>query len=140
MGYNQVNSNSTNVSHSAKIRTAIDLLLSSDSVGVTEPTVKLTECSPKVEVIMNKEGGGICTKCNTMFKSKPCLTSHLEKCGSLDSLNSPNDSDSPSNDSNSPKSSENSDSPNTNSDLNNDHIDASDNIIIFQPRLIIVPQ
>ena len=118
MGYNQVNSNSTNVSHSAKIRTAIDLLLSSDSVGVTEPTVKLTECSPKVEVIMNKEGGGICTKCNTMFKSKPCLTSHLEKCGnsnSSNSLDSPNDSD----------------RPNTNNDLNNDHIDANDNIIIF---------
>jgi hypothetical protein len=62
-----------------KIRKAIDMLLSSDSVKVTEPVVKLTECSPDVDVVMNKQGG-ICTRCNTMFKSRASLINHIEQC------------------------------------------------------------
>jgi hypothetical protein len=62
-----------------KIRSAIDILLSSDSVKVTEPVVKLTECSPEVDVVMNKQGG-ICTRCNTMFKSRTSLINHIEHC------------------------------------------------------------
>lgn len=79
MSQNQVNYTLINNSHSKKIRSAIDLLLSSDSVEVTEPTVKLTECSPDVDVVMNKQGG-ICTRCNRMFKSRTSLMNHLEKC------------------------------------------------------------
>lgn len=62
-----------------KIKSAIDYLLNSDSTEVSEPNLKLTECSPDIEVIMNGQGG-ICGKCNTMFKSKISLTSHLSKC------------------------------------------------------------
>lgn len=61
------------------IRSAIDCLLYSGSIEVPVPTVKLTECSPDVDVVMNKQGG-ICTKCNAMFKSRTSLMSHLEKC------------------------------------------------------------
>ena len=79
MAQTQVTSRINNISHSTEIRSAIDLLLSSDSVEVTEPTVKLTECSPNLEVVVNKRGG-ICTRCNIMFKSRPFLMGHLERC------------------------------------------------------------
>lgn len=62
-----------------KMKSAIDCLLTSDSSEVSEPNFKLTECSPDIGVIMSGQGG-ICTKCNTMFKSKISLTSHLLKC------------------------------------------------------------
>ena len=78
MAQYQVRSIPSNV-HDPKIRSAIDMLLSSDSVEVTEPTVQLTECSPDVDVVMNKQGG-ICTRCNTMFKSRTSLLNHLERC------------------------------------------------------------
>ena len=71
--------NTNNFSHTKNMRFAIDLLLSSKSMEVSEPTVKLTECSPEIEVIMNKQGG-ICTRCNRMFKSRVSLTGHLIKC------------------------------------------------------------
>ena len=79
MNSSQVSYTPNNNSHSRKIRSAIDLLLSSDSVEVAEPTVKLTECSPDIDVVMNKQGG-ICTKCNRMFKSRTSLMNHLDKC------------------------------------------------------------
>ncbi len=64
-----------------KIRSAIDSLLTSQSTQVVNSDIiKLTICSPDIEVVMNKQGG-ICTKCNTMFKSRSSLLSHLEKCG-----------------------------------------------------------
>jgi len=74
--------NQTNVSsrdHNQKIRSAIDMLLSSDSVKVSEPEVKLTVCSSELDVVINKQGG-ICTKCNVMFKSRTSLITHIEKC------------------------------------------------------------
>jgi len=70
-----------------KIKSAIDYLLNSDSTEVSEPNLKLTECSPDIGVIMNGQGG-ICGKCNTMFKSKISLTSHLLKCSYNQSENS----------------------------------------------------
>ena len=78
MAQYQVRSIPSNV-HDPKIRSAIDMLLSSDSVEVTEPTVQLTECSPDVDVVMNKQGG-ICTRCNAMFKSRISLLNHIERC------------------------------------------------------------
>ena len=64
-----------------KIRSAIDLLLSSDSVEVSDPNINITECDPLVDVVMNKQGG-ICTKCNTLFESKVFLLNHLKTCNS----------------------------------------------------------
>lgn len=75
---NQVSTTSTEKNNN-QIRSAIDLLLSSDSVEVKEPLIKLTECSPDVDVVINKSGG-ICTRCNTMFKSRVSLLNHLKKC------------------------------------------------------------
>lgn len=75
---NQVSTTPTEKTND-QIRSAIDLLLSSDSVEVKEPLIKLTECSPEVDVVINKLGG-ICTRCNTMFKSRVSLLNHLEKC------------------------------------------------------------
>ena len=64
-----------------KIRSAIDSLLTSQSTQVVNSdNIKLTICSPDIEVVMNKQGG-ICTKYNTMFKSRTSLLGHLEKCG-----------------------------------------------------------
>ena len=71
--------------HNCKIKSAIDILLSSDSVKVEEQSFKLTECSPDIDVIINKQGG-ICTKCNSMFKSRSSLLNHLTKCLSDKSL------------------------------------------------------
>ena len=69
-----------------KIRSAIDLLLSSNSVKVEEPTVNITICSPDVDVVINKQGG-ICTRCNSMFKSRISLINHIQSCiGSTDVL------------------------------------------------------
>ena len=65
-----------------KVKSAIDFLLSSGSTQVPAPTVQLTECSPDVDVVMNKQGG-ICTKCHAMFKSRTSLISHLEKCNNI---------------------------------------------------------
>lgn len=79
MSQSQVRSTQNIVTRSKKIRSAIDLLLSYNSIEVTEPSVKLTECSPDVDVVMNKQGG-ICTQCNIMFKSKISLMNHLDKC------------------------------------------------------------
>ena len=62
-----------------KITSAIDLLISTNSTKVDIPTVQLTECSPDIDVIMNKQGG-ICTKCETLFKSKVSLVNHVKKC------------------------------------------------------------
>ena len=62
-----------------KMKFAIDSLLTSDSTEASEPNFKLTECSPDVGVIMSGQGG-ICAKCNTMFKSKISLSSHLLRC------------------------------------------------------------
>ena len=88
MNHNQVRHNITNTNnnflHTKNMRSAIDLLLSSESMEVSEPPVKLTECSPKIDVIMNKQGG-ICTRCNRLFKSRVSLTSHLVKCYGNDS-------------------------------------------------------
>lgn len=82
MAQYQVGSLSSNP-NDHKIRTAINLLLSSNSVKVSDPVnnpvVTLTTCSPDVDVIMNKLGG-ICTRCNTMFKSRISLLSHIERC------------------------------------------------------------
>lgn len=75
MVQNQVGSSS-----SKKIRSAIDFLLTSQSTQVISENIQLTTCSPDIEVVMNKQGG-ICTKCNTMFKSRTSLIGHLEKCG-----------------------------------------------------------
>ncbi len=61
------------------LRSAIDFLLTSDSCQVSEPSVKLTECSPDVGVVMDGQGG-ICTKCGIVFKSKTSLTNHILKC------------------------------------------------------------
>jgi len=61
------------------LRNAIDCLLTSDSCQVSEPSVKLTECSPDIGVVMDGQGG-ICTKCGIVFKSKTSLTNHLLKC------------------------------------------------------------
>lgn len=72
-------SNSYSNTQDRKIQSAIDMLLSSDSVKVAKPTVQLTQCSPEVDVVMNKQGG-ICTRCNSMFKSRSALLSHPEKC------------------------------------------------------------
>ena len=59
------------------------MLLCSDSVKVNSVSndfeIKLTECSPEVDVVMNKQGG-ICTKCNVMFISRISLINHLGKC------------------------------------------------------------
>ena len=64
-----------------RMRGAIDSLLTSQSTQVVAPdNIKLTTCSPDIEVVINKQGG-ICTKCNTMFKSRSSLINHLEKCG-----------------------------------------------------------
>lgn len=65
--------------HNAKIGLAIDLLLSSDSVEISEPTIRLTQCSTDIDVIMNKQGG-ICTNCGTLFKSGPSLINHVAAC------------------------------------------------------------
>lgn len=90
MGHDQIENGTiidkkTDKNENRKMRSAIDLLLSSDAVEVLNPTVKLTECSSNIDVIINKQGG-ICTKCNRMFKSKVSLIGHLEKC-SPDALN-----------------------------------------------------
>ncbi len=82
MDQQQVSTRSINT-QKYKIRSAIDMLLSSDSVEVTEPSVQLTECSPEVDIIMNKQGG-ICTRCNTMFKSRSALMSHPSRCVGYD--------------------------------------------------------
>lgn len=79
MSKSQLSSNTTPENHSGKIRSAIDLLLSVDSINVVEPSVKLTECSPDIGVVMNEQGG-ICTNCNTLFKSKVSLMNHLISC------------------------------------------------------------
>lgn len=77
MVHEQITPSGTN----KKIRFAIDSLLTSQSTQVVNSDdIKLTICSPDIEVVMNKQGG-ICTKCNTMFKSRTSLLSHLEKCG-----------------------------------------------------------
>lgn len=62
-----------------KLRSAINFLLSSGSVGVEKPSVKLIQCDPDVDIVINKQGG-ICTKCNVMFKSKVALDNHIEMC------------------------------------------------------------
>ena len=82
MSQNQGNTILLN-SEKYEIRSAIDILLSSNSNKAIETTVKLIECSPEVDVIMNKQGG-ICTKCNTMFKSRTALLSHPQKCTGYD--------------------------------------------------------
>ena len=74
------NSINQGAEHKKNIRSAIDSLLSSGSTEVPVPTVKLTECSPDVDVVNMNKQGGICTKCNVMFKSRTSLMSHLEKC------------------------------------------------------------
>ena len=79
MEHSQVSPNLTPDNHNVKIRSAIDLLLSTNSINIDKPTVQLTECSPDIGVVMNKQGG-ICTKCNTLFKSKVSLTNHLISC------------------------------------------------------------
>ena len=61
------------------IRGAIDFLLGSESKTTNETPVVLTECSPEIDVVINKNGG-ICTKCNIMFKSRVSLINHMEKC------------------------------------------------------------
>ncbi len=75
MSDTEVSIDTTTNTQSGQIRSAIDSLLSFDSVKVSEPTVQLTECSPDVDVVMNKQGG-ICTNCNTLFKSKVSLVNH----------------------------------------------------------------
>lgn len=72
--------------HSVKIRSAIDMLLSSDAVIVSEPSVKLTECSPDIDVVMNGQGG-ICTNCNVMFLSGTSLKNHLKECNPRSEIN-----------------------------------------------------
>jgi hypothetical protein len=62
------------------IKAAINTLLLRGATQVNNHNVKLIECSPNIDVVMNKKGG-ICTKCNAMFKSKISLQGHLEKCG-----------------------------------------------------------
>ncbi len=69
------------MNYNKNIRCAIDSLLSSGSTEVLNPTIELTKCSPKLNVVINKQGG-ICTKCNVLFKSKTSLVLHLKKCGS----------------------------------------------------------
>jgi len=119
----KLNKNSQN----SKIRSAIDLLLAFDSVEVTEPTVKLTECSPEVDVVINKQGG-ICTRCNRMFKSRTSLIGHLEKCHNIEgSISRDKESDMEKNDSNIIE--------HTYTELN-----TPDQIQTVQPRLIIVSQ
>ena len=63
------------------IGSAIQTLLSSESFKVSKPTVQLTECSPDIDIVMN-EHGGICTICNSIFKSKIALDGHVKKCNS----------------------------------------------------------
>jgi len=82
MEHSQVSPNIN--SNNGKIRSAIDLLLSTNSINVVEPTVQLTECSPDIGVVMKKQGG-ICTNCNTLFKSKVSLMNHLMTCNPLNS-------------------------------------------------------
>ena len=74
-----------------KIRSAIDLLLSSDSVEVSDHDINITKCDPLVDVVMNKQGG-ICTKCNTLFESRVFLLNHIKNCynrGDNHDLNNP---------------------------------------------------
>ena len=97
-----------------KIRSAIDLLLSSDSVEVDNPNIDITRCDPMVDVVMNKQGG-ICTKCNILFESRAFLLNHLKQCHGCDVENSNNNLE------------------NNNGHENNDKIHE-----IKKPRLLIV--
>ena len=84
---------SSNSNNNNKIRNAIDLLLTSESVKVTDCSIQLTRCSPDIDVVMNKQGG-ICTKCNLMFKSRISLLSHLERCNYFDAQTESNKTES----------------------------------------------
>jgi len=79
----QVSSTSYNnndiMASDGRIKTAINSLLFSQATQVEQPTIQLTQCSPDVDVVMIKQGG-ICTRCNSMFKSRTSLMTHIEKC------------------------------------------------------------
>jgi hypothetical protein len=68
-----------NTENKYKVRSDIDILLSSGAVNLSEPTIQLTTCSPDVDVVINGQGG-ICTSCNLLFLSRSSLMGHLEKC------------------------------------------------------------
>lgn len=57
----------------------INSLLTANATEADDELMTFTECSPNIEVVVNKQGG-ICIKCNKMFKSRVSLVSHVEKC------------------------------------------------------------
>lgn len=69
----------TNTGPETDINLVIDGLFS-DNLKTVNSNLSLNICSPSVDVIIINQGG-ICTKCNSMFKSKISLVNHLEKCG-----------------------------------------------------------
>ena len=73
---NHVLTDNNNINH---IKSAIDILLASDCSQVKESSIGLTKCSPDLNVIISKQGG-ICVKCNRMFKSKVSLDNHINNC------------------------------------------------------------
>ena len=80
--------------NTGNVKSAINFLLMSGSEKMSEPPVTLTQCSPSIDIIMNKQGG-ICVKCNTNFKSKVSLMEHNcngNEDGNYDTDNSINDS------------------------------------------------
>lgn len=97
-----------------KIRSAIDLLLSSDSVKVSDHDIEITKCDPLVDVVMNRQGG-ICTKCNTLFESRVFLLNHIKNCHDREDNG-------------------HEDINNGHEDINNDH----DTINTIRPKLMIV--
>lgn len=56
---------------------ALNKLLFSDCVKISDTNIQITSCSPDVDVIINKKGG-ICTKCKKFFKSNISLHSHIQ--------------------------------------------------------------
>ena len=64
---------------SMELSSVIDSLFS-NNLETVNSNPSLNQCSPTVDVIMVNQGG-ICAKCNSMFKSKISLVNHLEKCG-----------------------------------------------------------
>ena len=73
----QVSSTSLDDPGDMKIKSAINLLLFSKSIKTSQPSIQLTKCSTDFDIIMHNNGG-ICTRCNIMFKSKISLLNH--KC------------------------------------------------------------
>lgn len=68
-----------NKTKGGRTHSAIDMLLSSNCVDVSDGEVELTVCSSDIDVIMDGQGG-ICTKCNTGFKSRISLIDHVKQC------------------------------------------------------------